>query len=291
MRTTITSSAVSLAVALSLGCGQLALADNSTATQPPCKSFKGMAVRIGTDENALWAKSFWGEKRFNLADDCKVFDCKSSATEKSVLSLKELRPGQELEIQYENAHGVLVAHQVTRRDMTYTGTVNVMDGGKHILTVHRQGPAKTFQIPDDCKVVLRDGKVGTLADVQPGHRVTVTYEVPDGAVTARKIAQTSFEFSGTLTAIDSNERTVKAKAFLDSKEFNLADDCAIVLNGQPNGHLRDLKLGDKLTLSYDNMNGVNVVSRIAPAEAGADSVHTASAGQTHGSLMPVPTGY
>jgi hypothetical protein len=52
----------------------------------------------------------------------------------------------------------------------------------------------------------------------------------------------------------------------------VADNCAIVINGKTDGRLSDLKPNDKLVLSYDEINGVNVVNRIALAEAQPNSV-------------------
>ena len=105
----------------------------------------------------------------------------------------------------------------------------------------------------------------------------MTYETPGGKLTAREIAQTSIVFTGTLTAIDLGEKTLKARAVFDTKKFNVADNCAIVINGKTDGQLSDLKPDDKLVFSYDEINGVNVVNRIAPAEAQANSVATGSA--------------
>lgn len=281
---------VSLGVATAVICGQSAARADSPAQSHGDKTFKGMSLRFDTGENAVWAKGFWGPKRFNIADDCKVNDFNAITSEKSSWSVKDIRPGQELEIKYINAHGVLVAHEITRHEMAVTGTVTVLDSGGHTLVVHRSGNNKKFVFNDECNVVLRDGKSGALHDVQPGHRVTVTYESPDGVDTARRIAQTSSTFSGTLTAIDLNDRTVKAKSFLDSKQFNLADDCAIVINGKLDGKLSELRLGDKLSLSYDDLNGVKVVSRIAMADANAEPSHSASVSQNRPPLIPVLTG-
>ncbi len=146
--------------------------------------------------------------------------------------------------------------------------------------------ASTFQIANDCGVELRGGKSGELADIQTGNHVTVTYETPDGRLTAWQIAQTSIEFTGTLTAIDLGEKTLKAKAAFSTKKFNVADNCAIVINGRTDGQLSDLKPNDKLVFSYDEINGVNVVNRIAPAEAQPGSVAATSP------MAPAPmTGY
>ena len=290
MRTRMMCSLVGLGVATAVICGQYDARADSPSKSQADKSFKGMSLRSDTGENAVWAKSFWGQKRFNIADDCKINDLNPSTGEKSSWSLKNLRPGQELEIHYINAHGVLVAHEITRLQMAVTGTVTALDTGGHTLVVHRSGNNKKFVFNDECSIVLRDGKSGALHDVQPGHRVTVIYESPDGVDIARRIAQTSSTFSGALTAIDLNDRTVKAKSFLDTKQFNLADDCAIVINGKLDGKLSELRLGDKLNLSYDDLNGVKVVSRIATADATAEPSHTASVSQNRPYLTPVATG-
>jgi hypothetical protein len=126
---------------------------------------------------------------------------------------------------------------------------------------------KVFTIPTDCSVVLHDNKSGTLANVKVGERVTVTFETPAGVPTARQIAQTSATFKGELTAIDLSERTLKAKSLLNTKQFELAKDCTLIIDGKPSHELRDLRTGDQLTISYDDVNGVYIANRIA--EGGA----------------------
>ena len=147
-------------------------------------------------------------------------------------SIADLRPGQKVTVNYRDADGVLAADRVEQQPLRYEGMVKTMDATNHTLVVQVRGMDRAFEIADDCQVALHGDKTGTLADVQPGNHVTVTYEIPNDTFTARKIAQTSARFTGTLTAIDLNERTVKAKSFLDTKKFNLGDNCAIVLNGE-----------------------------------------------------------
>jgi hypothetical protein len=123
---------------------------------------------------------------------------------------------------------------------------------------------------------LRDDRNGSLEDVKVGHQVTVVYELPGHSPVARAIEQTSATFVGTLNAIDASARTVKAKQLIGDKKFNLADNCEIVVNGKPGGSLSDLRLGQKLALSYDEIDGVNVATRIAPADQ-STSTDTAKA--------------
>ncbi len=190
------------------------------------------------------------------------------------------------------AYPVGSATPVSKHEKTYTGMVVSLDPKEHVLnvnrflwtkkfnlgdsctytfvgkglTVHLDALDKRLQIADDCKVVLRNDQSGTLDNLQPGHRVTVIYESPNGTPTARQIDQTSATFTGTLTAIDLSDRTVKARATFGAKKFNLADGCTIMLNGKPEGQMRDLKPGDRFTFSYDEVNGVNVATRIANVE-------------------------
>jgi hypothetical protein len=62
-------------------------------------------------------------------------------------SLPDLHPGQRLEINYEDAQGVLVAHQIAQHNVTFTGHVKtaqqeqkscVEQKGKSYLYVHCQ---------------------------------------------------------------------------------------------------------------------------------------------------------
>lgn len=215
----------------------------------------------------LNAKGIVLNKKFNLGAACTyiLWDDKTG-------TINDLRPGEKITIGYQDVNGVLVADRVEQQPVSFEGMVKAIDPSTHKLTMHHGGLDKTFQIADNCNVLLRDDKSGKLADIQTGNHVTVTYETPEGTPTARQIAQTSIEFTGTLTAIDLEEKTLKAKSGFSSKKFNLADNCAIVINGRTDARLGDLKPNDKLVFSYDEINGVNVVNRIAPADARPGSV-------------------
>jgi len=211
-------------------------------------------------------------KKFNLGAACTY-----TLLDNNTGTANDLRPGEKVAISYQDVDGVLVADSIEQKPMRYEGMVQAIDPTTHTLTLHLRGIDKKFQIASNCVVMLRDEKSGALADIQTGNHVTVTYETPEGGLTARQIAQTSMEFTGTLTAIDLGEKTLKAKEWFTSKKFNVADNCAIVINGKTDGQLSDLKPNDKLVFSYDEINGVNVVNRIAPAEVQTSSVATTTA--------------
>jgi Cu/Ag efflux protein CusF len=240
---------------------------NATAAKPD-KTYTGTIVSIDPKEHLLDVRGFpFSSKKFNLGDTCAY-----TIVGQDKGAIGDLRPGQKVMIGYQNAHGVLVADRVTQQPMRDEGMVKAIDPTTQTLTLHLGVMDKKFQLPADCEVTLRGDRAGTVADIQPGNHVLITYEVPNGKPTARQIAQTSETFTGDLTAIDLDQKTMKAKAMFATKKFNVGDDCAVVINGKPGGKLTDLRPGESLMFSYDNVNGVNVVNRIAPANGSGSAV-------------------
>ena len=228
------------------------------------KTYTGVVVSVDPQEHVLKMKHWLSSKSFNLGNTCdyRLLDNRTG-------TISDLHPGQKARVEYQNVEGVPVADHFEQFPMRYEGKVEAIDPEKHTLTLHHNALTKTFQIGDGCRVTLRHDKSGTLDNVKPGSLVTVTYEIPNDTPTAQQIAQTSAEFTGSLTAIDLSERTLKAKGMFGSKRFIVVNDCAIVLNGRTDAQLSDLKPGEQLVFSYDDVNGINILNRIAPA--GADS--------------------
>lgn len=233
----------------------------------PDRTYTGTVTSVNPNERMLHVQGLMTSKDFNLGDACAFV-----TMDKSSGAINDLRPGEKITVNYQDAHGVLVADRVQQEPMTYEGTVKSIEPAAHTLTLRLRAENKTFTLPDDCKVVLRNDHSGTLADIQPGNHVTVTYETPNDQRIARQIAQTSEKFIGTVTAIDLNEKTLKAKATFETKKFNLADNCVIVLNGKLDGQLSDLKPHEKLVFNYDEVNGINVVNRIGPVPEKTETV-------------------
>ncbi len=256
--------ATALAASLAFG----AAADSPTPAGKAEKTWTGTVTSVDPNEHMVESKGLFLSKKFNLGSACTY-----AMLESKTGSANDLRPGEKVTITYQDAGGVLVADRIEQLPMQYEGMVKAVDPANHTMTVHDHGD-RTFQIANGCAVALREDKPGTLADIQVGNHVTVTYETPGNKPTVREIAQTSATFAGTLTAVDLDERTVKAKTLFDTKKFNLADNCAIVINGKTDGRLSDLKPEDKLVFSYDEIDGINVVNRIAPAGTPANNANT-----------------
>jgi hypothetical protein len=215
-------------------------------------------------------------KSFNLGRSC-TYVLSGNITG----STNDLRPGEKVTVYYQKVQGVLIAARIQLIPVTFEGKVTMVDPIAHQMVVHQPGLDKPMVIGTGCKVVLLNHQSGSLADIRAGNHATVTYEMPDEIPTARQISQTSIEFTGTVTAIDTVDRTIKAHAAFSNKKFVVANNCSIILDGHPNARLNDLKPDDKLTFSYDEINGVNVLNRIGTPSASPDNVV---------STVP-PTGY
>lgn len=269
MKTLMTNFSLAVCTfALTAALAMPVLADQATSAAKPDRTYTGMVVSVDHHEHLLTVSSWlFSKKSFNLGPACA---CKVLG--KDTATADDLHPGQKVTVAYQDAQGVLIADRVTQQAMRYEGMVKTLDPATHTLTLHRSGSDKTLQIADECQVLLRDDKTGTLGDIKVGDHVTVIYEKPGDTFTARQIAQTSITFTGRLAAIDLDTRILKAETTFETKKFNAANNCAIVTNGKPDGHLADLRLNEKLVFSYDEINGVNVVNRIAPADGEKEPV-------------------
>lgn len=228
----------------------------------PDRTYTAMVKSVDSMEQTLTAKGFFFSKKFNLGAGC-VYTLLNTYPGNA----SDLRKGEKVKVSYQDVHGVLIADRIEQEPVRFEGTVVGINPTGRTMTVRIHHLDKTFQLPIDCYVVLRNERPGNLSDIQAGNHVTVTYEMPDNIPTARQIAQTSRTFTGKLTAIDLGARTVKAEKFLTTKKFNLADHCAIVINGNVNAKLDDLKPDERLAFSYDQINGVNVATRIGTIPA------------------------
>lgn len=248
-----------------------ASADQSAAAGSE-KTCTGQVVSVAPKERMLTVESWMlSKKQFNLGDNCAFVMLDNHNG-----SMADLRVGEKVTLRYQLSHGVRIADRIEQQPLRFAGVVTAIDPVKHTLTLHRRGLDKELEIAAGCSVVLKNNNSGTLSDVQLGDHVTVTYETPGGMPTARQIAQTSAEFTGKVAAIDLDERMVRAKDTFSTMKFNLADDCTIVINGKTNGKLSELRPNERLVFDYDSVNGVNVVNRIAPAEAQPNSMATST---------------
>ena len=68
--------------------------------------------------------------------------------------------------------------------------------------------------------------------------------------------------TGTINAVDANQRAVKVKYLLLTRDFNLANDCAIAVGNKTQANMADLKPGMDVEVCYTDADGVRVATRI-----------------------------
>jgi Cu/Ag efflux protein CusF len=180
------------------------------------RTLTGTVKAVDAKERTVTVKRYLFLKSFHLGDHCTV-----SIGEKKDASIGDLRPGQKIQVTYQDAAGVLVASQGKQLPMTYAGRVEQIETKKHSLTVRDGKTLKSFALADDCKFALTGGKEGKLEALQPGDKVTVWYESSADGALARRIEQESETFTGSLTAVDAQTRTVKLSISSAAKLFNL----------------------------------------------------------------------
>ena len=249
-------------VMLSSVCPRSTLADESTTATAGVKQYSGTITAVDAKNRTVRVRGFLVSKTMRLGDHCLV-----SVGDKKEAGLSDLHPGQKVHITYKSAEGVLVATRIAQQPLRYRGAVVAIDPRNNTLTVEHGRLRKTFALARDCKFIVKDGGEGKREDVQIGHKVTVVYETPDNQPIARRIEQMSSTLVADLSAVDLTERTVKAKQLLGNKTLVLADDCKIVLKGKPDASLNDLRLGQTYGFSFNEVDGVNVVNRIASVPA------------------------
>ena len=270
MKTSLMQMLVAAGMAFNLTCAS-PLNGEELATGQGEKTSKGIVASVDQKEKTVSVKDFWGTKIFNVGDTCTV-----SLQDQPAAALADLRPGQTVEIRYENAHGVLVADRIAQHNLVFTGYIFAIDPAKRTLAVKHGAFTRDFALADDCAVIIKDDNTKTLDDLKVGHTVNVIYESPNGSLLARRIEQKSPTFVGTVKAIDAETRTVKAKDLLAEKTFHLADGCQIVIGGKPGGNLSDLRIGDRFAFTYEDTDGVLVANRIGreTASSGMESAQT-----------------
>jgi hypothetical protein len=225
------------------------------------KQFTGNVNYVNGDERALTVKDLLRQKTFSLGNNCVITRWDNSSG-----TIKDLRPGQKVTIGYRDVHGVLAADRVDQNALRYHGTVKFIDPARNQLVLREWDGEKSFRLAEDCKVVLHNRENGPLASIQRGDHVTVVYETPSGPDVVREIAQTSASFTGSVVAIDVPHRTISVHGTFGVKPFNLVNDCSIVMDGKTDAKLMNLRPGQRLTINYDEVNGVNLANRIGPVE-------------------------
>jgi len=237
-----------------------AAADQTPASPMKEKRFTGKVDSVNMEEHTVTVSSLIRHRTFQLGSDCSIARWDNTGG-----TINDLRPGQKVMVGYQDSHGVYAADRVEQEAMRFHGVVKSIDPAQRELVMRHWDRDTKFVLAGDCTVLLHDQKNGELASIKPGDHVTVVYEAPSGPDVVRQIAQTSISFTGSIVAIDLPHRTVSVEGAFGPKQFSLANDCSIVMEGTTDAPMMDLHPGQRLNINYDEINGVNVANRIAPA--------------------------
>jgi predicted RNA-binding protein len=226
------------------------------------KEFRGRVDSVNIEEHTVTVMGLFRHRTFDLGNDCSITRWDNTAG-----AINDLRPGEKVTVGYQDTHGVFAADRVVQEPIRFQGVVKSMDPGQRQLVLRRWDHDRAFALAEDCKVILHDQKSGALASIRPGDHISVVYETPSGQNVVRQIAQTSMNFTGSVVAIDLAHRTLTLEDTLGTRQFSLANDCSIVMENTIDAPMMDLRPGQRLTIDYDEINGVNVANRIAPTSS------------------------
>lgn len=249
----------------------MAEAGSPSSAPAPAKSavktleFNGTISVVDGEERIVKVDKFLMNKTFNLAEKCTFaigLDKEST--------LEQLKPEMEVVVNYQETDGVLVATHIAQRWYTHTGYIKAASPANREIVMERMGMAKKYKVNDSTRLTIHND-TAKLGDLKPGQKVTVTYTRQDDVWLAQKVEDTSETFSGTVEAIDAGSNTIKVKSLINTRKFNLGEGCKIVLNGETDGKLKDLRIGQKVTIDYEEVKGVMVAARIE-----LDAAHTAA---------------
>ena len=78
-----------------------------------------------------------------------------------------------------------------------------------------------------------------------------------------KVRHDWHELTGGITAVDAKAGTLSIKKGKETTDFQVSAKCKVLLTGKENQIVADLKVGDKVTVTYTEEGGAKVAHRIA----------------------------
>lgn len=230
----------------------------SQASKPEKPShYKGSIVAVDPQEKTVTVRGGLTTRTFNAGDNCQVV-----LEDKRRASLADLAAGQKVEVRYRKVQGIPIAQEVIQENRTFKGHITALDPAKRTISVKRGMFTRGFALANGATVIVKNDKAGSLENLRIGDTVTVIYQSDNDPLTAQRVEQKNPTFTGTIRAIDARTRTVTARSLMGEKKFHLANGCKIVVNGKTDAGLSDLRIGDRMSVSYEDADGVLVANRI-----------------------------
>ncbi len=149
-----------------------------------------------------------------------------------------------------------------QKDKIFKGSVVTVDPKEKTVSAKAFWGTRIFNVGNNCTVSLEDQPTASLADLQPGEKVEISYQSAHGVPVADRIAQHNLVFTGYIFAIDPAKRTLTVKHGVYTRNFALADDCTVVIKDDNTKTLDELKVGHTVNVVYKSLNDSMVARRI-----------------------------
>ena len=144
----------------------------------------GTVTAMNSDSHTVSAETWWRTLTFYVGSDCAI-----STPDKANAALKDIRTGEKVKVSYRKQGSLRIADRIQVQSLHTTGTVLAVDPKDRLVTLQETLQHRTFHVSRDCKVILWNNKVGRLADLGPGSRVSVTYDSPGAPPVAYQIRE------------------------------------------------------------------------------------------------------
>ena len=103
--------------------------------------------------------------------------------------IKDIRTGEKVKVSYRKQGSLRIADRIEVQSQHAAGTVLAVDPKDRLVTLEETLHHRTFHVAKHCKIILWNNKKGTLADLGPGSRVSVTYDSPGAPPIAYRIRE------------------------------------------------------------------------------------------------------
>ncbi len=239
----------------------------------------GQLESIEADEGRLVVFPLGGQEPLVLKVSADV-PCLLNGSEQidgRKVSLADLATGDQLEVEFlPDPVGAQALRLSATRLLRTEGILRDIDSDKKQVTWHEKelgGPVRGLPWANDCQVVLNGrhelaGKPLQLAELQPGDKVTIFHDTQIRRVEAYRI----FEVIGEAAELHFEARTIvlRSQGNAPSRRFFVAENTEVVL-GEEKVAWEDLRVGDRLTIQYDDPSDSNPKALKVVAERPADA--------------------
>jgi len=140
--------------------------------------------------------------------------------------------------------------QAGRKQHSTTGTINAVDANQRAVKVRHLLLTRDFNLANDCAIAVGNKTQANVADLKPGMEVDVCYTDADGVRVATRIEQQKVSRTGSIQAVDTQNRKLTLDQGALTKHFRIGEGCRYVMNDDKTGTLNDLKVGQRVTISY-----------------------------------------